>query len=839
MKKRFLSLSVITALALIIFAGIRHTENRKQKESEYKPTDWLLAQHVYPYGEVDPVAYEESRQQMLQLQDELTSLKSSHGEVWEFAGPMNVGGRVTDIEMHPTDPNTIFACAATGGIYKSTDQGKQWAQIFDGYATLSIGDMDIARSDKRILYVGTGEPNGGNGSVTYDGYGVYKSTDEGISFTHVGLENAGGIGRVIIHPDNPDIVYVAAMGNLFANNPERGVYRTRDGGISWQNILYISDSTGAIDLIIHPTHPDTIYATMWERVRYATHRSYGGPTSGIYRSYNGGDTWDQLTNGLPSGNISRIGLGLCESQPNIIYAHYSDSDREWIDLFKTLDGGDTWFATNSDLEGAYWEGKVHVDPTNPDIVWSTGVSMWYSSDGAESWKKINDLWADQHAIHVYHQDNQFVLIGNDGGVYLSTNGSQTNTKVMTLPITQFYTCEVNYQNPDDIMGGTQDRGTQRSASGHPMEWESILGGDGFIVKVDPTNPDYVYAAYQRGGFQRSTNGGSSFRSAKPASGDRYNWKTPYALDPNDPKTLFLGSHRVYMSTNRALTWKLISDDLTNGDQPPWNYGTISTIAVSRVNSNTLIAGTDDGNVWINPDVTLPDNWIKVSDNLPVRWVTCVEMDPFDAETAYVTFSGLRYHDAVPHIFKTTDLGQSWTDISGNLPDFPVNNIKIDPELVNTYYIATDGGVFITTDGGAEWALMAQGMPFSPVLDLNLHNPTRTLLAATFGRSMWRINLAAGTGVQHQILTEQALSVYPNPASEEINIRLDLSSDQQGIVQIFDLNGRLIETLLEGRLTAGVTQLQWDGQANGQRKPGVYLCRWQAGNSTEVLRMIVR
>ena len=841
---KLLKTSRMAAIAMALVMAViipSQRDNSQNAEEDYTPNEWLLAQHVFPYGHLNPEAYESSRQQTIALQEQLKQMKSG-GEEWEFAGPKNVGGRVTDVEMHPSDPNTIFACAASGGIYKTTDQGESWNQIFDGYQTLAIGDMAIANTNKRILYVGTGEPNGGNGSITYDGYGVYKSTDEGASFTHVGLENAGGIGKVVIDPTNPDRVFVACMGNLFSNNAERGIYRTTDGGDTWENVLYISDSTGGIDIVIHPTHPDTIYASMWERVRYATHRSYGGPTSGMYRSYDGGDTWEELTNGLPTGNVSRIGIGMCLSQPNIIYAHYSDQNRTWIDLFKTTDGGDSWQATNSDIQGTYWEGKVHVDPTNPDILWSLGVYMWYSSDGAQSWSTVNSsgFWVDQHGVFVHPANNQLVVIGNDGGVYISQDGSEHMEKVMTLPITQFYTCEANYHDPADIMGGTQDRGTQRSEDGDQMGWHSINGGDGFIVRVDPSDPKYMYAASQRGGFRRSTNGGIRFTGAKPASGDRYNWKTPYVLDPNDPKIVYLGSHRVYKSTNHAASWSRISNDLTNGNQPPWNYGTITTLAVSPVNSHIIYAGTDDGNVWVNPEGSGLNNWVKISDNLPVRWVSCVVADPLDENTAYVTFTGIRYYDYLPHVFKTTDLGANWTDISGNLPDFPVNNIQIDPNLKDTYYIATDGGVFVSYNGGQQWDLMAPGMPIAPVLDLNIHNPSRTLLAATFGRSMWRINMPSASLIKEQELPLSEMKIYPNPSAGNVNIKINLDCDQEGQLLVFDISGKLVKKIFDGYFIRGEKVFAWNGTVSGyDRIPGIYICRLVTDKTTQAIRVQIQ
>ncbi len=839
MKAFKLSLLVVILGCLIVSSNCTvDQKNPEQSKEKYAQSDWLLAQRVYPHGTLNPAAYEESRQQILAIQERARQVKSQ-GDRWEFAGPLNVGGRVTDVEMHPDDPTTIYACAATGGIYKSSDQGRSWNQIFDEYETLSMGDMAIARTDARTLYIGTGEPNGGNGSVTYDGYGVYKSTNAGASFTHVGLENAGGIGKVIVDPTNADRVFVACMGNLFSNNPDRGVYRTVDGGATWENVLYISDSTGAIDLVMHPTNPNIVFATMWERIRHATHRKYGGVTSGLYRSVDGGDTWTQLTNGLPTGAISRIGIDLCESQPHIMYAHYSDANRSWIDLFKSTDGGDSWVGTNSNIQGNYWEGKVHVDPTNPDILWSMGVSMWYSDDGAQSWNTVNQIWVDQHAVHVFPGNNQLVVIGNDGGVYISEDGSKNNTKVMTLPITQFYTCEQNPHDPNDIMGGTQDRGTQRSETGDPMEWESINGGDGFIVRVDPSDARYMYAASQRGGFRRSINGGDRFSSARPSNSDRYNWKTPYVLDPKDPKKLYLGSHRVYRSTNRAASWSRISNDLTGGAKN-WNYGTITTLAVSPVNTDILYAGTDDGNVWVNPEGSGINNWIDISAGLPDRWVSCVAADPFEEQTAYVTFTGLRYFDYVPHVFKTTDMGATWTDISGNLPDFPISNIQIDPDIPDSYYIATDGGVFATYDGGDHWDLMAPGMPFAPVLDLNIHQDTRTLLAATFGRSMWRIKLKSTDSVLDFERGESNLLAYPNPSSGQVKLGFTLDQSQKGQLIIFDISGRLVEKVFDGMLQAGENTFTWNPEPKTQNPaPGTYIARLVTTTKTEAIRIQIQ
>ena len=842
-NKLFIYSAAIICLVCLTFIVQKDQTIYPEPEKGFAPTEWHLAQRIFPHKQMNPDAYEASRAEAIRFGKEALSLKSGLKR-WEFAGPSNVGGRITDIEMHPSDLMTIYACAASGGLYKTTDQGATWRQIFENEYTLSTGDLGVAPSDKNILYLGTGEPNGGNGSVTYDGYGVFKSTDAGESWEHVGLENAGGIGRVEVNPQDPDNVFVACMGNLFAKNPDRGIYRTKDGGQTWENVLFISDSTGGIDLVIHPSNPDTIYASMWERVRHAEYRHYGGPTSGLYRSYDGGDTWTELTNGLPSGEVSRIGIGMAMSEPNIIYTHYSNTDREWIDCFKTTDGGDSWVATNSNIQGNYWEGKIQVDPTNPNKLWSMGVRMWRSSDGAQSWTQIpssssrDNFWADQHAVYPHPAEPNFVVLGNDGGVYISKDGSVTNNKVLTLPITQFYTVEVADQNENHRYGGTQDRGTQGTQTGSFDDWESINGGDGFIVRVDPSDDNYMYAASQRGGFVRSTNGGSSFRYARPQTSDYFNWKTPYVLDPQKPSTIYLGSSRVWKSTNRAVTWASISNDLTDGKRN-WNYGTISTLAVSPVNDQIIIAGTDDGNVWVTTNGGSNKEWTKVSDDLPHRWVTCVAADPKDENTIYVTFSGIRYHDKVPRVFRSNDLGATWTDISGNLPDFPVNNIQIDPDNTGSYYIATDGGVFATYDAGENWGLMGTGMPFLAVLDLKIHRPARTMYAATFGRSMYKIQLNPSSGMNHEIIPESNLSIYPNPASEQVTISFEIDKRADGSLMIFDLSGKLVKSLHEGSFAPGNHQFIWDGTNSGkQRIPGTYICRLSGGNVNISARILL-
>ncbi len=828
--KRIRIVSSIVFLSIFgLFILFSHLANNSESGDlpELKPNDWMLMQRMYPYHEINPDAYEQSRKQTIQVRQEAARFKSDQ-EDWVLVGPYNVGGRVNDIEMHSTDTETIYACAASGGIFKSVDKGKTWEQTFENTYTQSIGDMAIAETDKNTLYVGTGEPNGGQGSITYDGYGVFKSVDAGANWIHTGLENAGGIGRVEVDPTNADRVFVAAMGNLFSNNPQRGVYRTVDGGQTWENVLYLNDSTGAIDLCINSNNPDIVYAAMWERVRGPYHRTYGGVSSGLYRSKNGGDTWEQLTNGLPGGKQGRIAVDVSRSNPDILYCSYSEWDGPFGEFYKSTNGGDSWTDMNANLNGSsysWWFSKIQIHPNIPERVWVGEFYMYYSEDGGQNFSTVGGMHVDQHALYSHPMESNFVVIGNDGGVYISENGGLTNTFVTNLPITQFYTCEVNYQNPSQRYGGTQDNGTPRTMTGNENDWGSIYGGDGFIVRVDPTDSRYVYASSQRGGFGRSTDGGNRFSGARPSGSNRYNWKTPYILDPNDPKIMYLGSHMVYKSTNRAQSWSRISGDLTNGDPGNWNYATLTALAASPVNGNNLYAGTDDGNVWVNTDGGATKNWTKISDNLPVRWVSSLATDPFDENTAYVAFSGLRYHDYEPHLFRTTDLGATWEDISGNIPDLPINQITIDPDNQGTFYVATDNGVYVTYNSGASWETLGNGLPTVPVLDLNLHRPTRTLLAATFGRSQYLIKVKAASGTGEIEHPDEDLSVYPNPSMADLKIDFYLNASQDGKLLVYNMTGQVVCTLHDGTFAEGQHSYSWDGSQDGQNRiPGMYICR---------------
>lgn len=830
MKKILFTLPFLL-LGIVLFFLSPFKKTGQEQGSGPVPSDWFFMQRAYPQGKMNHPLY-------------VTSLKNINAQkkikkdeaIWNFAGPFNTGGRLTDIESAACTSD-IYAGAASGGIFKLSADGSLWESIFDEALSLSIGDIALSPSDCETIYAGTGEANCGGGSQTYDGVGVYKSTDGGNSWEHKGLEQSRNIGRIAVHPEDPEIAYVAAMGNLFADSPDRGIYKTSDGGNTWELILYVSDSTGGIDIVINPESPDMVYAALWERIRRPDRRRYGGPTCGIYKTEDGGENWTELSNGLPSPgeDVGRIGIDICQSEPDVLYAIYADKTGYFEGVYKSTNGGNTWNQTNDGaLENCYqsygwWFGRIEADPVDPAIAYVIGFDLYKTTNSGNSWSNISesDVHVDQHGLYINPLDHDQLFLGNDGGYYISADGGTNWEWINTLPITQFYTCEIDEQNPWRLYGGTQDNGTNRTLAGATDDWNRIYGGDGFYVLVDPEDNDYIYAEYQYGGLGRSTDGGLSFNGATSgiSSSDRKNWNTPVVFDPANSQILYYGSNKLYKSTNRAVSWSAISGDLTNGPGVNLTYGTLTTIAVSPVNSDIIYTGTDDGNVWVT--TTGGAGWMQVDETLPDRWVTRLAADPWEDNTVYVTFSGYRWDEYIPHVLRSDDNGQNWTDISGNLPEIPLNDIIVDPENNQWLYVASDAGVFSSHDLGVTWSLMGANLPLVPVNDLDLHNPTRKLVAATFGKSMYTYDLyqdTISTGLQHpDALTRQlALTISTNPLANNSFILVRSPKNVTAKIYLLDMAGRKTGRALEKRMIRGENKVGLSPFGINKLNPGIYL-----------------
>jgi len=787
-----------------------------------EPNDWMAMQRIYPYDRINPAAFQAATKQVKTLMDEAPAGNNP----WIFTGPDNIGGRITDIESPAGSPSTIYIGAATGGILKTTDLGATWTNLFTTVPVISVGDIAIDPTNEQVLYCGTGEAN--SSSFSFLGNGIYKSTDAGVTWEHMGLTNSAYIGRVIVDYSNPQRIFVAACGNLFTTSDERGVYRSTDGGQSWERVLYINDSTAAIDIVQHPTNPQILYASMWERIRGLTYRQSFGQASGIWKSTDGGTTWNEMTNGVPTGtNVGRIGIAIAKSSPDILYAFY-DLDNYDVAVYKSVNAGQSWTRTNDgamfgmNSNFGWYFGQVRVDPADPDKVFVMGVSLFRTDDGGANWSDISswDLHVDHHAMF-FDEANNRIIEGNDGGLYLSYDAGNSWSKINNLPLTQFYAIDIDYQNPERIYGGTQDNNTIRTQTGGISDWEPILGGDGMYTLVDYTDPNTIYAEYQWGNLYRSDDGGSFMNYiAGPMSGDRVNWSAPLAMHPVDPSILYFGTYRVWKSVNKGDSWQAVSTDLTAGiDQ---YFYTITTIAVSTVNPSIVIAGTGDGKVHVSTNDG--QTWQDISAGLPNRWVTKVAADPFNAQTIFVTLSGFRWDEPLPHVFKSTDLGFSWTDISGNLPEFPVNDIALDPELPGRIIVGTDAGVYGTTNGGQYWYWIWDELPAVPVYAMKIHAPTRSIVSGTYGLSTYKAQLDdLMTGIQpHGEKVTLNLLANPNPVTTSTVLGFYLPREDIVTVNAYSMNGRFVQEIFSGILYQGHQEILWNpGKTSAIIPIGIY------------------
>lgn len=835
-----LSLTGILLCINLPKSGEKSRKPATKTEDAHSPEDWMYRQRAYPHGHIRKDIYLEAMHQWQALQN----ARSGNAPTWSAAGPSEIGGRITSLAVDPGNPHTIFIGAASGGIFKTSDGGENWQPVFDQAASLAIGDLAIAPSNSAILYVGTGEANAGGGSIAYDGAGVYRSTDSGQSWSSVGLEKTGSTGKVLIHPTDPELVYVATMGSLFANNPERGLYRTRNGGQDWEQILFLSDSTGVIDLALHPNNPDILFAASWERIRRPNRRQYGGTTSGIFRSTNGGEQWQHLP--LPISaqqRIGRIGLAISPVNANRIYASVVNGDNDLLlGIYRSDNLGTSWTALPLDeivqVEFMWWFGKIYADPIDADRVYLCGLHLYRYREGNSGWERLMvNTHVDQHALYIEPNSRSYMLLGNDGGLYRGT-GNFINSwcHFDNLPITQFYTATIDFQQPSRLFGGTQDNGVLRRdpETGH---WEQILGGDGFVNLVDPTDSRLVYNETQYGNLRRSTSGGDSFANGTPLGSlsENRNWNTPVVLDPSSPSTLYYGAQRVYRSTDRAQNWQAISPVLVY--TPPGSnldYGSLSALAVSPVDNRIIFAGADEGSIFLTTDGGA--HWNKISRDLPQRWVTGISPHPTDPNVAYVTFSGYRWKEYLPHVFRTDNLGQSWTDISAGLPEIPANDLVINPERPEQLFLATDAGVFISGDEGQYWEILGEGLPKVVVNDLDYHSPTHTLVAATYGRSAYQLQLNEQplSNPSNRRETILGVGVFPNPFRHQTLIRLELEKVANLQIDVYDLAGKRISQLHRGPLPSGVHEFSFQ-PGDGDN----YLCRITDGRSTKSFILLRR
>ncbi|WP_233563415.1 WD40/YVTN/BNR-like repeat-containing protein [Micromonospora musae] len=711
------------------------------------PDEWMTAQRMSDGStELSTAKYASARGEAVKVAGHTRKAYRHLAErKWHFFGPSNIGGRVVDIALDPHVPDQVFIAAASGGIWRSSDAGATFETAWPDGWTQSMGA--VAMTSKGVLLAGTGEAQPGGGSITFGGDGIYRSTDRGKSWRYVGLRGSHAIARFAIDPGNENRIFAAAAGNLFVPGGERGVYLSENAGKSWRRVLAPPNATtGATEVVIDPSNPRRVYAAMWDHLREPHQRTYGGPGSSLWRSDNGGRTWQRMTTGLPTdADQGRWGLALAPNDPQRLYAYVGTALGPFRAFYRSDDGGDSWTQTPvtagqaSQSTFSWWFGKLFVDPGNADHVFLTGVNLMRSTDGAQSFSSVGGVHADQHTMRWDPKVPDRVYLGNDGGFYRSqANGASGWVKSTYEPYTQFYTVDVAETDPVLKVGGAQDNGCNRGYTGVGGPWTAIGCGDGLQVIIHPEQSNIVFGCSQYGSCYRSENSGAAPRQtigAGQTTSDRRNWLTPLQFDPTDPNVMYYAGNIVNRSTDNGRTWTPISPDLTGGgpnDPSGYPWGTITTIAAAPTDGNKLYVGTDDGRLWWTDD--LGGTWHQVNPGqLPGTWVTRVAVHPTDENIAYATFSGFRSGSDRAHVMITRDGGSTWRDIGRGLPDAPVN--FVEPTTDGLLLVGTDVGVFMSAWNGGEWAALGANLPQAAVMYLRYHETSRQLTAATFGRGV--------------------------------------------------------------------------------------------------------
>lgn len=778
-------------------------------------------------------------------------------------GPTVMSGRVVDLEVDPGDPMHFYVAYASGSLWETTNNGTSFEPLFDNQIVMTIGDIAVDW-DNNIIYVGSGENNSSRSS--YSGYGIFRSADNGTTWEHLGLEETHHTGRIILHPSDPNTLWVATLGHLYSDNPERGVHKTTDGGKTWNKTLFVNSKTGIVDLIMHPSNPNLLIAAAWEKGRKAWDFVEAGAGTAIYRSEDGGTTWTEISDdsGFPdTDGTGRIGLSFAPSDPNIVYAILDNQDRRekeddeteaavtkdalrtmskeaflalqnkdinaFLDdngfpreynavdikkdveagkvnpmdlvtyvedansllfdtpvkggeMYRSDDAGKTWKKTHEGyIESmiysyGYYFGQVRVDAQDPNVIYTMGVPIVRSDDGGKTFKSINEsnVHVDHHALWINPENPRHLILGNDGGVYVSFDTGATWTNCNSPSVGQFYSIAVDMAEPYNVYGGLQDNGVWKGPStyeysrswyqGGRYPYERLMGGDGMQVAVDTRDNATVYTGYQFGNYFRinTATGARKYITPRHKLGDnpyRWNWEAPIALSKHNQDIVYFGSNRFHRSMNNGDDFETLSGDLTNGGKKgDVSYGTLTSISESPSRFGLIYTGSDDGLIHVSKDAGA--SWSKITNGLPSNfWVSTVDASNHKEGRVYASLNGYRWDNFEPMVFVSENYGSTWQSISANLPKEPVNVVKEDPENENIIYVGTDHGVYVSLDRGKNYHVFMAGLTNTPVHDLIVHPREKDLVLGTHGRGIYIGNVALVQQLTSDILAK-SLHLFP-------------------------------------------------------------------------------
>jgi photosystem II stability/assembly factor-like uncharacterized protein len=718
-------------------------------------------------------------------------------------GPTRQSGRFVDFAVCDKKPSVFYAALATGGLWKTVNNGITFESVFDNNGVISIGDIEIDQNNPDVIWVGTGEAN--NSRTAYYGDGIYKSTDGGKTWKNVGLKDSHHIGRIAINPKNPDNVFVAVAGHLYSDNQDRGLYETKDGGRTWKRILDVTDNgkkIGVTEVVQDPSNSEIIFAATYDRIRKPWTFNAGGPGSAIYKTVDGGKSWSRLSGGLPTGVLGRIGIGISASNTNILYANIENNNvlnmpfeeryslmtsgidpkkTEFGDeMYRSDDKGNSWRKVSPDgkeIGGgpAYYYQQVRIDPVNPDHVYVLGISVWETINGGKDWKDAFNFGGDNHAMWIDPVDSKHIMLGYDHGMGISYDGGLNWYHPDFLPVGQFVAVGFDMDFPYNVYGGQQDNGsvkgpsTRMNGSAIRLEdWKSVGGGDGMYNEVDCNDNRWIYNESQFGAISRTDQLSGESKSIKYSKMNRWAWNSPVLISPHNSKTIYHAGNKVIRSRNQGETWEEISPDLSTKDSSKMagtgniTHCTIVTLDESPAKEGVLWAGTDDGKVWVTRDGG--NKWVDVSENMPGHqgyWISRVVASNADTGRAFVTSTGLRNDDFTPFIWMTADYGKTWTSLVSNLPkDESLCVIREHRNNPNLLFAGSTKSVYVSIDRGITWNSLRNNMPNNPVEDLKIHPRENDLIVATHGRSIWIADISWLQELNNEMLVKDVFLFQP-------------------------------------------------------------------------------